>query len=277
MRGRVRWEATDVPGTRDGKGDGPSLFAGACREGEDAGSPLGPKLAPTLVLFTRVPRAGRCKTRLLTALSGGQAAWLQRAMLGDLVARVATLGWPLVVSYEPDGADSGELASFTRGMPARARLEPQAGYGLGERMRRATDGVLARGGGPVLLMGSDLPLVTADVLHEAWAGFEDAGADVLVCPSRDGGYWLVGLREPFPAFFDCRGYGGSDVLRGELAICAAHGREVALGPVARDVDGPADLAWLVGLALGGDPRVGPGVAACVRALAAAGALDGLAG
>lgn len=227
---------------------------------------------PACVLFTRVPQPRRCKTRLLPALSGEGAAELQRALALDLAWRLADLGLPLTVRYALDEAApdaAGALARFAAELPAGVRLAPQQGEGLGARMRAAMDDELARGAASVLLMGSDLPLVTPEVLREALGAFgicAQAGADVLVCPSDDGGYWLVGLREPFPAFFDCRGYGGSDVLHDELAICAAHGRTVALGPRTWDVDRPDDLVRLAALVAQGDPRIGERTRAFLRRL-----------
>ncbi len=251
-----------------------------------------------LVLLTRVPVPGRAKTRLLPVLSGVQCAGLQRAMACDAAEALGALGLPVTVRCSdeaaglPDGerlraaflaevcacvvrghaaaGDAmGETAPSRSGDAASVRVLPQEGDGLGARMHGALAAELAAGAPQCLLMGSDLPLVDAGVLRGALAAFGPDGAggsaaDVLLCPSDDGGYWLVGLREPFPELFAGKRYGAGGVLDEALAACRAHGRRAVLGPVARDVDTPDDLAWLADRVAAGDPRVGPRTAAWVR-------------
>ena len=229
-----------------------------------------------LVLFTRVPVAGRAKTRLLPVLSGRQCAALQRAMACDAAAALGSLGLPLTVRYADDTAglpDGGRVrAGFldevracaeTAGSP-RVSCLPQEGEGLGERMGRALGGELAAGAPACLLMGSDLPLVGPTELRAAADALRDGPADVVLGPSDDGGYWLVGLRAAFPDLFAGKRYGTGSVLDEALATCRAAGRTAALGPVARDVDTPDDLAWLARLATAGDSHVGVRTAAWLR-------------
>lgn len=226
---------------------------------------------PTIVLFTRVPVPGRAKTRLLPALPAHACSMLQEAMAHDEAERLASLGMSLAIHYsnEADGladADAVE-ARFClrmRGVAPDARLCPQVGAGLGERMDAAITSELGRGAPWCLLMGSDLPLVTVELVYEAIDAF--GNSDALLCPSDDGGYWMVGLRRPCPALFAGKRYGTGSVLEEACAACRASGLEVALGPVTRDIDTPDDLAWLRGLVQAGDRRVGPRTGRCVRAL-----------
>ena len=244
----------------------------------------------SLILFTRVPVPGRAKTRLLPVLAADGCAHLQRAMVLDQVERLASLGLPLTISYADDAFDLVDGASYTQafldeaafvaraaqegrevagvsgGAPAPLCCALQEGAGLGARMSRALEAELAAGASCALLMGSDLPLVTSEVLAQTVADFQASEADVLLCPSEDGGYWCVGLREPFPELFDQQVYGVSSVFENALAVCRAHGRSVMLGPVARDVDTPADLAWLAALARAADPRVGVRTGCALRRL-----------
>lgn len=214
---------------------------------------------PTLILFTRIPVAGRAKTRLMPALPGEACAELQRALLLDQVERLASLGLPLTVCYADDGCTEALVAAFCDAVRASAgpvpvRFARQRGEGLGARMAAAIDDELAAGAQGVLLMGSDLPLVTPEVVQGALAAF--ATADVVLCPSTDGGYWCVGLREPLPSLFETGGYGGPTVFERAQEAALAAGRSVAVGPVSRDVDTPDDLGWLLGLVGSSDSRVG---------------------
>ena len=217
--------------------------------------------SPTLVLFTRVPVPGHAKTRLLPALSPQGCAALQRALALDAAERLAAAGWPLTVRYSDEAPGSELEAGFLAELKAAARgaatyrAQPQVGADLGARMHAALTDELDRGAPACLLMGSDLPLVTTELVRQAWRAF-DPRADVLLGPSDDGGYWFVGLRSACPELFSGKRYGAGDVLGEALATCRAASRTPALGPVARDVDTPDDLAWLRRLAAEGDPRVG---------------------
>lgn len=221
---------------------------------------------PHLVLLTRVPVPGRVKTRLMGALSGAQCARLQRALALDVAERLGATGLPLTVRYsdEAQGDDAllrGFLADVRDawkrgGGRGGLRLEAQRGDGLGARMASAIEDELAHGAAGCLLMGSDLPLLGAELLAPAVAMFGGSSPDVVLGPTDDGGYWLVGLGRPFGELFADKRYGSGSVLEEALAACRAHGRTAALGPATRDVDTPDDLRWLAALVAAGDPQVG---------------------
>ena len=192
-----------------------------------------------ILLFTRVPLPGACKTRLLPVLSGEACAALQGAMVADALAALKPLGLDILVFYAGPGEPEA-LRPFTAGAP----LFPQEGEGLGARMDSAIRRALSLGYEGALLLGSDLPFL--DGVDVARAGELLDGYDIVLCPSADGGYWLVGMDEPFSPLFSGQRYGGASVLEDALAVCRSHGRSAALGPVRRDLDTPEDLAWFRG-------------------------------
>ncbi|WP_058985895.1 TIGR04282 family arsenosugar biosynthesis glycosyltransferase [Hugonella massiliensis] len=234
---------------------------------------------PVIVLFTRVPVAGAVKTRLAPALSPDDRARLQWEMACDCARHIACVPADLAVHYgdewrrAPEGAPlrvsflplsllplflslsppfSSSFFSPCPSSPSPSpdayagrdaggfRAREQRGAGLGARMKDSLAYELGRGAGTCLLMGSDLPEVRpADLVAALDAA---RSADVVLGPSTDGGYWLVGLHEPFPQLFDRKSYGSASVLQEALATCAAHGRRVALAPTRDDVDTPSDLA-----------------------------------
>lgn len=215
---------------------------------------------PTLILFTRVPRAGQAKTRLIPALGEHGAAEFQWRLLARLLGELR------------HGAEQGlwRLRVYYCGAEGLERLQEMAGEGvafveqvddpdLGARMRAALERELAAGAPAVGLMGSDLPEATTGVVAEALGLLEDPAVDVSLCPVEDGGYWFVGLKRPFPQLFEGTTYGGSSVFEDAVAACAAHGRTVATGPRLRDVDMPEDLAWFEGWAAGLRARTAPAV------------------
>lgn len=215
---------------------------------------------PTLILFTRVPKTGQAKTRLIPALGEHGAAEFQWRLLERLLGELR------------HGAEKGlwRLRVYYCGTEGLERLRSMAGEGvvfvgqaddadLGVRMRAALERELGAGAPAVGLMGSDLPEATAGVVAEALGLLEDPAVDVSLCPVEDGGYWFVGLKRPFPQLFEGTVYGGASVFEDALAACAAYGRTVATGPRLRDVDTPEDLAWFEDWAAGSGARTAPAV------------------
>ena len=249
--------ATEDAGTR-----GAARTRGAEKAPDMAGAPDVARVAamPTLILFTRVPRAGQAKTRLIPALGEHGAAEFQWRLLARLLGELR------------HGAEQGlwRLRVYYCGTEGLERLRSMAGEGvvfveqvdnadLGARMRAALERELGAGAPVVGLMGSDLPEATAGVVAEALGLLEDPAVDVSLCPVEDGGYWFVGLKRPFPQLFEGTVYGGASVFEDALAACAAHGRAVAAGPRLHDVDTPEDLAWFEGWAAGSQARTAPAV------------------
>ena len=215
---------------------------------------------PTLILFTRVPKAGQAKTRLIPALGEQGAAEFQWRLLARLLEELR------------HGAEQGlwRLCVYYCGAEGLERLWSMAGEGvvfveqvddpdLGARMRAALERELAAGAPAVGLMGSDLPEATASVVAEALGLLKDLAIDVSLCPVEDGGYWFVGLKRPFPQLFEGTTYGGSSVFEDAVAACAAHGRTVATGPRLHDVDTLEDLAWFESRATSSAGDVAPAV------------------
>ena len=249
--------ATEDAGTR-----GAARTRGAEKAPDMAGAPDVARVAamPTLILFTRVPKAGQAKTRLIPALGEHGAAEFQWRLLARLLGELR------------HGAEQGlwRLRVYYCGTEGLERLRSMAGEGvvfveqadnadLGVRMRAALERELGAGAPVVGLMGSDLPEATAGVVAEALGLLEDPAVDVSLCPVEDGGYWFVGLKRPFPQLFEGTVYGGASVFEDALAACAAHGRTVATGPRLHDVDTPEDLAWFEGWAAGSQARTAPAV------------------
>ena len=249
--------ATEDAGTR-----GAARTRGAEKAPDMAGAPDVARVAamPTLILFTRVPKAGQAKTRLIPALGEHGAAEFQWRLLARLLGELR------------HGAEQGlwRLRVYYCGTEGLERLRSMAGEGvvfveqadnadLGARMRAALERELGAGAPVVGLMGSDLPEATAGVVAEALGLLEDPAVDVSLCPVEDGGYWFVGLKLPFPQLFEGTVYGGASVFEDALAACAAHGRAVAAGPRLHDVDTPEDLAWFEGWAAGSQARTAPAV------------------
>lgn len=197
-----------------------------------------------LICFTRVPRPGQTKTRLLPLLSPADCAGLHWAFLRDLDPVYGAVDAALFVAHTPDP----QWESLRLLFPGARGFFPQEGEDLGQRMHRALCQVLDLGYEAVVLTGSDLPLLRPRHLEAAFHGLENH--DLALGPTEDGGYYLLGCKAPCPALFDGQSYGHGSVYQNALAAAAAAGLTVFEAPGCADVDSPEDLR-----ALG--PRLGP--------------------
>jgi hypothetical protein len=191
-----------------------------------------------LILFGRYPVPGKTKTRLIPVLGPLGAAELQRQWTERALA-VFTRAYLAPV----DGVFSGgTLHQMRRWMGKGAvHLRAQSEGDLGRRMQRAMSHAFEQGCRQVVLAGTDIPDLTPAHLLQAFRALADH--DVVLGPSLDGGYWLVGSRLPV-AIFDSIAWGTDGVLAQTLARITAQGLSVALLAPLKDIDTPQDLqAW----------------------------------
>jgi uncharacterized protein len=198
---------------------------------------------------------GHAKTRLVPPLTAGEASNLQCAMLLDTldacraeVERVAILH-----------AEAGEAAVLSRLAPG-VPLVRQDGQGLEQALGRTLEGHLADG--PVAIVSSDIPGIPAGSLDRAFA-FLDEGADVVLGPALDGGYWLVAMREFHAEPLREIPWSTPAVLAVTLERCRAAGLRAELLEPWRDLDTAVDLAFLRRQV---DALRAPRTAAALRAL-----------
>ena len=192
-----------------------------------------------LICFTRVPKPGVTKTRLLPILTGNQCAALHTAFLQDLSAVYGQVGGDLFVAYTADPDWEMPKYIFTKA----CGFFPQEGADLGEKMYHAIHHVLQLGYDRVILTGADLPMMTAAHLESGFAALEEA--DVTFGPTSDGGYYLVGMKNPHRTVFEKQQYGGATVLESTVAAGKAAGLTVSFAKTCDDVDTPEDLHQLV--------------------------------
>ena len=192
-----------------------------------------------IICFTRVPKPGTTKTRLLGLLTPEQCARLHRAFLKDLSKVYSALDADLFVAHTPD-PDWIQLAVV---FPYAAGYFPQEGADLGEKMHHAIAKVLAMGYEAVTLTGADLPLMTAKHLESGFAALE--GHDVTIGPNPDGGYYLIGMKASHGEIFHVPNYGGATVYENTLAAIRDAGLSWAPALACGDVDTADDLRELV--------------------------------
>ncbi len=190
-----------------------------------------------VICFTRVPKPGTTKTRLLPVLTPEQCAGLHWAFLKDLSRLYGELDAHLFVAYVPD--PDWEQLKFV--FPD-AGFILQKGNDLGEKMYRAIRTVLQLGYGSVILTGADLPLMRREHLESGFAVLEEK--DIAIGGTSDGGYYLIGMKTPRREVFRVEGYGGASVFDNTVAAARAAGLTVGQALACDDVDTPEDLRAL---------------------------------
>lgn len=201
-----------------------------------------------IICFTRVPRPGVTKTRLLPVLSPEQCAGLHWAFLKDLAEVYRQVDTHLFVAYVSD-PDWEQLKDV---FPHAGYLT-QKGGDLGEKMNRAIRKVLELGYTSVILTGSDLPRMTKEHLESGFAALETH--DIAIGPTSDGGYYLIGMKRPCREVFQVEGYGGASVFENTVTAAKNAGYSVGTALACDDVDTPEDL-WLLTKTIDPDSHTG---------------------
>lgn len=234
--------------------------------------------------MTKAPYAGKVKTRLIPPLTPQEAADLNICFLRDITAAIghATQDSPAfgMAVYTPRGAES----SYRGILPDDFFLVAQRGDEFGERLLLATEDLFGLGFKSVCLINSDSPTVPGSVFIEAVRALANPGDRVVLGPSDDGGYYLIGLKKLHCRIFEEIDWSTEKVLQQTLDRAAELELEVHLLPSWFDVDdaatlqrlcksflassadngAPATKGFLENLiALGGRNRICPDVAAVV--------------
>ncbi len=212
-----------------------------------------------VVVFGRLPVAGRVKTRLAATLGDAAALAVHRRLLDASFALAEASGADTLEWRHDDAgaASDGDAASMPAALAARGwRVGPQRGADLGARMHEALAAALAQGERPVLV-GSDCPSLRATDLRDAFRALD--AVDAVFAPAEDGGYALVGLRRAAPALFEHVPWGTDRVMARTRAHAAAAGLRIAELRTVWDVDVEADLRrWEAELPSSGGARPGAG-------------------
>jgi rSAM/selenodomain-associated transferase 1 len=191
-----------------------------------------------LGIFIKVPEEGAVKTRLIPPLSEGEACDLYGAFIEDLFQRIRKLK-KLSVTVFYSGSNPEKLEE---NLPQGWNLAAQHGNTLGERLLHAFDALLEEEGSYAVIIGSDSPDIPLLAIKRAFTKLKHK--DVVLGPSADGGYYLIGLKKQISELFEDIPWGEDAVLRRTLEIIASHGMNLSLLPLWYDVDTPRSLELL---------------------------------
>jgi rSAM/selenodomain-associated transferase 1 len=197
-----------------------------------------------LAVMTKAPQAGRVKTRLTPPLAAEEAAALNVCFLRDTAAAISRTSdeHPAqgVGVYTPIGAE----AAYADILPQDFLLVPQRGEAFGERLFAATEDLLQLGFDSLCLIDSDSPTVPADAFARAVEHLTAIEDSVVLGPSDDGGYYLIGLKKPHRRLFEQIDWSTVRVLEQTIAAAREMELSVHLLPTWYDVDDRTTLARL---------------------------------
>ena len=189
-----------------------------------------------LIIFSRLPIGHETKTRLSPLLKESQREELHIAMWHDIFREAMKLSGIDIFLY---WTGSGNISDYREHIPPSFLLCEQCGENLGVRMCNAMRDIFSLGYSRAILIGSDIPSLKAENIARAF-GILD-GADTVLGPSGDGGYWLIGMRGFFPEAFGVKSWGNSDVLTATAESLKRSGIVFGFADTLNDIDTPEDV------------------------------------
>jgi rSAM/selenodomain-associated transferase 1 len=191
-----------------------------------------------LVVVAKAPVPGGVKTRLLSHFSPAEAADLFRCFLQDRIKEMGQLkGIDLAVAFTPAGAKK----TFARLTGNGFELFAQKGADLGQRLSNIFIDKLATGYDAVSIVDSDTPDLPGAIVEQAFKILMSGGVDAVYGPCDDGGYYLVGMRQPHPELFEDIPWSTEAVLNVTLKRADRLGIKTKLLPGWNDLDTFEDL------------------------------------
>ena len=191
-----------------------------------------PSSKNALIIFTRNPELGKCKTRLAATVGDESALEIYKFLLQHTVDITTPLNVDKFVFYSVKKRDN-DLWDDTV-----FRKMKQHGDDLGIRMQNAFAEVFEMGYSRAIIIGSDMYDMTTSDLQNAFNKLTDS--DVIIGPAEDGGYYLLGMKEVQQAVFKNKTWGTDTVLESTLADLKD--KKIALLDEKNDVDYYEDIA-----------------------------------
>ena len=185
-----------------------------------------------LIIFARTPEYGKVKKRLAIKLGDKKALEIHNRLVRHTLEMVKVSG-VLYKVYLSEDAKAQQAFSYER----------QSGIDLGDRMNNALRTELDQYE-KVCLIGSDCLALTSTDITNAFKHLD--AADVVIGPAIDGGYYLIGMKKPYPRLFSAISWGTSTVLEKTLKICEDNGLLTHQLSLLNDIDRPEDVPqnWL---------------------------------
>lgn len=192
----------------------------------------------TLVIMAKAPRVGSVKTRLAERLSLEAVTELYRCLLNDTITLAQALDRVEIAIVCP----ARDLEALSPAVPRTVGIVPQTGQGLAAALTCVFAHFANSGHQRVIAFNSDSPHLPTAVLESAFNGLETC--DLVVGPTHDGGYYLVGAKASHEGLFTSDGMGTMNALEVLLTRARALALSVHLTRPFYDIDVAEDLSRL---------------------------------
>ena len=232
-------------------------------------------------VMAKAPRPGYCKTRLCPPLDAVQAAALSAAFLRDVTENIALAAHDAAIcgciAYAPANAEhlfDGHLAEGTSLLLAdgAAPMPPDV-QGFGRSLLHAIQAIFAQGFAAACVLNSDSPTLPTGFLVRAARALLAPGERVVLGPADDGGYYLLGMKQPHARLFADIAWSTGEVAAVTRARAASLGLDVVTLPTWYDVDDVAALTRLVAEHATPEAYPAPATRACIARIGLGSRLD----
>lgn len=196
-----------------------------------------------LLIFAKAPEPGSVKTRLAggaSVLTPAESADIYRAFLADAIDQYTELATTVPFNLDLRLCWSGPRVRARPFACDRVEVVRQRGEDLGDRMWNAFDAAFSDGYRRVVVIGTDHPTLPDRRIQDAFAALERPDR-VVIGPSEDGGYYLLGMNGPVPEAFAEMTYSHAHVFKNTLRRVAATDAQPVVLPSFYDVDTPSAL------------------------------------
>ena len=187
-----------------------------------------------IIFFTRVPKVGTTKTRLYGFVSPDTAVEIQKKLMKKNYNVLKKCGEEISVYHDGQSIDNKVMENILE----NREFSYQVGETLGDKMYNAIDEEL-KSSDKVILLGSDIYNLQENMIHAAFEKLDEY--DVIINPSVDGGYFLIGMKKAIKEVFDLPSYGDNTVLENLLTVCNEQKLSYYLGEAGLDIDTKEDL------------------------------------
>lgn len=190
-----------------------------------------------LIIFVKNPVLGKAKTRLAATVGKEKALEVYLQLLEMTRNTALKVDCTRHVFYSDEiESDAWDEDKFNKHV--------QEGASLGQRMRNAFVQVFALGAREAVIIGSDCPQLSATIIEDSFCILDEK--DVCVGPAKDGGYYLLGMKKPFPFLFDGKNWSTDSVFGDTITDLVGNRLSYGLLPELSDLDQKEDLYLLDG-------------------------------
>ncbi len=206
------------------------------------------------IIFAKYPHPGKVKTRLAATLGEKSAVKLYKLFAEKLIKLIRHMPDMRKYIFHPDEED-GKLMRRWGGI--RFFYGLQKGDDLGIRMKNAFKMVFSHGAKKAVIVGTDVPDITRGIIREAFQSLDTC--DLVIGPSLDGGYYLLGMKQPNEELFQDISWSTASVYVETLRKISRQGKSCFILPALIDVDSEADLKrWIQESRQGSQKRIKKG-------------------